>query len=163
MPVEIGVACRSCGLAAERFESYEGGPAHRSEELADAWQGLLDNWDSGDAHEEFAALVAARGDYRGGAGHYRETAADPERAQRSQEMLQRIQSMAAAALLSSKPKLAREEEPFKGVVVLLMVLVLVAGAGGIYLMIKHNQSSEPSPRILRPGPIKTSPALERKK
>jgi hypothetical protein len=153
-PVEAGVACSSCGLAAEHFDSYQGEAGAPDQELASAWEGVVANWDSQDAHENFVELVAARGDYRGGASHYRETASNPDQAQRSKEMLDRIQSMAAAALLSSKPKLVREEEPFKSVVVLLMVLILAAGTGGIYFMIKHKQSGQKTPRVYRSGPIK---------
>lgn len=154
-----GSACGSCGLATERFASFVADEGDTDQELGEAWQSLLQNWQSQEAHERFLRNVAAAGDYRGGAGRYRALAADAERASRAQDMLQRIQTMAAAALLSSKPKVVSEEEPFKRVVVLLMVLVLLAGAGGMYIMVwgkRHQQRREPAPRMDRPSGLKSS-------
>ena len=143
-------ACGSCGLAAEHFASFEADKGHCDVQLDEAWQRLLQSWQSDEAHEAFVRMLASAGNYRDGATRYREAAADAERAVRPQEMLQRIQATAAAALLSSKPKLVSEEEPFKGVVVLLMVLVLAAGAGGIYFTMiggqQHQRRGERDPR-----------------
>ena len=57
-------------------------------------------------------------------------------------MLDRIQSMATAALLSAKPKITEEKEPFKGVVILLMVMVLLAAGIGLFLMTRDSGNAK---------------------
>ena len=91
------------------------------------------------------AEVARSGAYGEAARRYRLAADEPSQKARAHDLLARIRSMAAAALLSSPPKVAPADEPFKGVLVLLIVLVAIAGAGGVYAMMKSNSHATPSP------------------
>lgn len=140
-PVDMELdACASCGLATLLFAEYQADESKDDHELEDAWQRLNENWQAEEQHEDFMRHVASTGDFRGGAARYRVSQRDASRAARSSKMLNRIQTMAAAALLSTKPQLAREKEPFKGAVVLLIFMVTVAAAGGLYAFFKSNSA-----------------------
>lgn len=149
-------ACASCGLAVAKFENFK--QDSRSDNLGEGWQHLEDNWESDDAHEAFMVLVAGSGDFRGGAARYRACERDSLRAERCRKMLDRIQSMATAAILSSKPKLAdQHDEPFKKVVVLLLILVMLGAVAGFYFIFVKAKKKPSRWDIRTPAPRSTVP------
>ncbi len=134
-PVTVGAeSCASCGLAVDKFAAYSGNGPAAAPELVSAWGRAEANWQDGNVHEDFVAEVSLSGNYRAGALWYRQASADPERAAKALEMLDRVQAMATAALMSSKPKIEDEKEPYRNVVILLMVMLFLAAGVGIILM-----------------------------
>jgi hypothetical protein len=148
-------ACPSCGLTAELFASYEGDDNQDNKDLEGAWQGVKDNWSSDDAHEGFMRRVAIAGDYRAAAARYRATESDPDRAERSRKMLNRIQTMATAALLTSSPKSARKKQAIKGPLVLVLVFLLIAAAGGVYFLFVKARKSQSQNKTYYDSPVRT--------
>jgi hypothetical protein len=142
-------ACASCGLASARFADFQ--PDEGVDALEEPWLRLQDQWDSEDEHEAFMGQVAGSGDFRGGAARYRRSQTDPARAERSRKMLDRIQSMATATLLATKPKIPAEKEPFKGAIVMLLVLVMVAVVAGTYFVVVKAKGEPPAYRPARGG------------
>jgi hypothetical protein len=136
------IACSSCGLATDLFGSW----AKRSEGqgLESEWEAVATNWKSDSAHEKFIQAMVAQGDYRGGALCYRQMAEEqPERKEHCEAMLERIQRMATVALLPQRREtVAKEREPFKGVLALIMILVLTGAGLGVYLMVKRTQGAK---------------------
>ena len=100
----------------------------------DGWQVVEDRWLDDSAHEEFAASVVMSQNYGLAARCYRQAAADPARAERADQMLERMRSMATAALLSRRPTIVDEKEPYRGVLILLMVMLFIGAGVGIVLM-----------------------------
>ncbi len=134
-PVSDGVThCPACGLDREKFVGFSLGDPQELSRLTDGWQVVESRWQDDSAHEEFAANVVVSGSYGLAARCYRQAAADPARAQRAEKMLERMRSMATAALLSRKPKLVQEKEPYRGVLILLMVILFIGAGVGIVLM-----------------------------
>ena len=126
--------CPGCGLGRDKFASFDSGETPAAPELVSAWKRVESNWGANSAHEDFAAEVALAGNYRLGARFYRQASASVERAEKSRQMLDRMQSMATAALLSTKPKIVEEKQPYKNVVIVLMVMLMLAAGVGIILM-----------------------------
>ncbi len=154
--VDAGVnACNSCGLSTALFADFEHDGLGEDHELEDAWQQVCEEWSSDERHEDFMKLVASSGDYRIAALCYRGSAADAAHSQRSEQMLKRIHSMASVALLSTRPKIAAEREPFRGVVILLIALIFLAGAIGMYFIFK---SKSPRAGKRYPGSSRSQPA-----
>lgn len=129
-------ACNSCGLALARFADFQPSLQEFDSGLEDAWSRLCADWDRDELHELFLTEVARGGAYGEAARRYRIAADEPGQKTGAEARLARIQSMAAAALLSSRPKVAPAEEPFRNVLVLLILLVVIAGAGGLYAIMK---------------------------
>tara|TARA_R110002096_G_scaffold423452_2_gene630602 strand:- start:5456 stop:6076 length:621 start_codon:yes stop_codon:yes gene_type:complete len=133
---EASASCPGCGLTREKFLDYDKTGPTAEPELTSAWERVEAAWQKDAAHEDFAAEVALSGNYRLGALWYRQAVSDPQRASKAQQMLDRMQSMATAALMSSKPKIEEEKQPYKNVIILLMVLLFIGAGVGIVLMKK---------------------------
>lgn len=155
-------ACRSCGLAADRFSDFTKAQPSFDQRLEQAWSELSENWQDDDLHESFLAEVVRSSDYKEAARRYRVAADEVGQAAKAKQVLLRIQRMASAALLSSRPKVAPEPEPFRAVVMLLIALVVLAGAGGVYVMMKRADVPvvEPHPKTV---PTSVPPAPLRKR
>ncbi len=126
--------CPTCGLDKDKFVGFSSGDPLELSLLMDGWQVVEDRWLDDSAHEEFAASVVMSENYGLAARCYRQAAADPTRAQRADQMLERMRSMATAALLSRRPTLVEEKEPYRGVLLLLMVMLFIGAGVGIVLM-----------------------------
>ena len=145
--------CPSCGLTREKFSGYAAEGPSAAPELRSAWGRVEAGWNRDSTHEDFAAEVALSGNYRLGALWYRQAASSADRAQKANQMLDRMQSMATAALMSTKPKVEEEKQPYKNVVILLMVLLFVGAGVGIVLMSKGVETVAPpiEPTFQAPG------------
>jgi hypothetical protein len=144
-------ACPSCGLLRERFNDFaRGGPGEDADDLEALWAACEESWSETSRHDRFVEAVASSGRYAYAARRYREATrrrpADPVATAR----LERISRMAEAALILERTARPSDDEgatPYKGAIILLMVLLL-AGAGlSVYLFARGGD--EP-PR--RPGP-----------
>ncbi len=140
---EESTSCPSCGLTKEKFSGYSDAEPSAAPELASAWGRVESAWNQDSAHEDLVAEVSLCGNYRLGALWYRQASSDPARKQKAEEMLDRIQSMATAALMSIKPKVEEEKQPYKNVVILLMVMLFLAAGAGIVLMNKGDEQPAP--------------------
>ncbi len=133
VPVESEqLACPSCGLGTERFGDYEADEKPEDHDIEDAWQRLAADWESEDAHESFMHVVASTSSYRGAAARYRVTEADASRAKRSRKMLDRIQTMATAALLATAPSSTKRKDAVNGPMVVVLLLLITVAAGAVY-------------------------------
>ncbi|MCP4446014.1 MAG: hypothetical protein GY811_11805 [Myxococcales bacterium] len=130
---EGSMNCPGCGLGRDRFSDFDQAGPTATPALASAWKRVEAAWNKNSAHEDFAAEVALASDYRLGALWYRQAATVEGRAEKAIEMLDRMQTMATAALISVKPVVKEEEQPYKNVVILLMVLLFLGAGVGIIL------------------------------
>lgn len=157
---ETTMACPSCGLGAANFEEFAAAVAKAGDNhlLDESWQRLLDDWDSDETHEAFVIEVVKTSSYREAARKYRDVASDEARRVRANRMLERIQTMATATLLATPRKNTAEPEPFRNVIVMLLVLLLLAAAGGIYAMMKTNDTGRVEiKRKVKPTIMKAKP------
>jgi hypothetical protein len=144
-------ACPSCGLLRERFADFAGpGAGEDADDLEALWTACEEDWSEPSRHDRFVEAVASSGRYAYAARRYREATrrrpADPVATAR----LERISRMAEAALIlekTARPSDDAAATPYKGAMILLMVLLL-AGAGlSIYLF---SRGGDEVPR--RPSP-----------
>ncbi len=134
-------ACTQCGLSRENFSSYKRSEIAGEDNVATGWASLQKAWHSDDAHRAFTNSLVESGDFRGGAAKYREAAKTESKRIRSEEMLESIQKMASVALLTSKPKVSDEKEPFGGVMLMLVACFVLAGASVLYAMMRDDESA----------------------
>ncbi len=147
-------ACRVCGLAADRFAAWDA--AHRTLEprLEAAWRACLAAWHDAGAHERFLERVAAQSAYSDAARRYRARLRDHGGDATDEARLARIAKMAEAALLSravASKDAANDKEPYRGVLLMLIMLVVLGGAGATYMLLgqgngEHQSSQERSSR-----------------
>jgi len=138
-------ACRSCGLLAERMADF----AHDDEgedEVAELWVAVEERWDHDDVHEAYLARIVERGAYAVAARRYRKRARTGDT--RAQSYLERVGRMAQVGLTRPTQVAEDGKEPFRGVAILLLVLLVVGGAVGTYAIVKfrsHGGSEAPRP------------------
>ncbi|MBL4632654.1 MAG: hypothetical protein JKY56_02205 [Kofleriaceae bacterium] len=133
-------ACSQCGLSRENYSSYKSSEISGDGSVATGWASLQKAWHSDDAHRAFTNSLVESGDFRGGAAKYREAAKTESKRIRCEEMLDSIQKMASVALLTSKPKVSDEKEPFGGVMLMLVACFVLAGASVLYAMMRDDES-----------------------
>jgi hypothetical protein len=146
-------ACRACGLAADRFEAYASeaddaaGP-----ELDELWAACADDWHDDAAHDRFIEAASVAGMYAYAARRYRGHARDNPGDSRAEAALARLRRMAEATLLSAAAARQPEagKEPYRGVVLLMITLVLLAGIGGVYMLFR-GASSPDQPGVDQPA------------
>lgn len=136
-------SCPSCGLTREKFLGFASAGPAAAPELVSAWKRAEESWGKSSVHEDFVAEISLSGNYRAGALWYRQASTDPVRAGKALEMLDRVQAMATAALMSAKPKLEVEKEPYKNVLILLMVMLFLGAGVGFILM--SGNDAKPAP------------------
>jgi hypothetical protein len=146
-------ACRSCGLAVERFESYERDPIEAPPPVLAAWEACAAAWDDDGGHERFRAVAAATGAFAFAARAYRQ--ARQERGgddARAADGLARVQHMAEAALLT-RPTGERGEggapagrRSYRGAAVLLLLFLLLAAFGLVVVMTRAVRDQEAGDR-----------------
>ncbi len=155
-------ACPSCGLRSERFLDFAAPSGELSERLDKSWSKVEGDWSNEGMHEQFLREATFSGDYRAAAARYRVAAQQDERKAQAERMLARIQAMATAALLSSKPKVEAVEEPFRRVVMLLMGLVFLLAAGGVYLMMKPPTPAATMPLVTPGKKVQDGPRIQQR-
>lgn len=152
-------ACRACGLAAARFAEFRAGVAEAVGELEALWQATLADWDEPAAHRRFLEAASGADAFAAAARRYREVLRERPGNPEADAALKRITRMAEAAMLArsaARTTEAESKEPYKNVLILLIALVLVAGVGAMYVMLRA--AGEESPGRT---PV-TAPGLERR-
>jgi hypothetical protein len=139
-----GDACRGCGLLASRFDEFRASDdAAADPPVVAAWEQALAAWDEPARHDRFVELASEKGAYAYAARRYRERLrADPDDAV-ARGRLDRITRMAEAALLATAHarKLAGTKEPYRGSVLVLVLLLVGIAIGGIYAMTRHKSTT----------------------
>jgi hypothetical protein len=152
-------ACAACGLAAERFDGYERAPAEGPPEVLAAWKVCLDHWDDDAVHDRFRALAAATGAFPFAARLYRQAARERPGDERAATGLARVQRMAEAALLA-RPAASeragvepggRRHGPYRGVTLVLVVVLLLLTLAGIMATMKTTANLDLEPPASPPS------------
>jgi DNA-directed RNA polymerase subunit M/transcription elongation factor TFIIS len=162
-PVPKGAeACPACGLGRPRFAAFSAEPADEPAAVAAAWAECRARWTEPETHDRFLDAVTAAQAFDAGARRYREVLRESPADERARQGLARVRRRAEAALLAApvRAKGPAGPEPYKNVVLLLLVLVALGGIFGIYALFRaRNAQSEPDPGAPRPeqhAPLKHS-------
>ena len=140
-------ACCDCGLMRTRFAQFAADAAESDPVLENLWKDCLDNWNDPDAHDSFAAHASQLGSFAQAARRYREYgkahSGNPVATEVATTRLARITKMAEVSLLAKRP-VATDElggGHYRGVVILLVFMLLVGVAAGVYTLTKKSASS----------------------
>jgi len=144
-------ACRVCGLRAERMASYAAqNPAgNAAPELLAAWAVVEAGWDDVDAHDKLGNLIASHNAYAWAARRYRDRLRAAPDDPIATDRLARITRITEASLRASA--VARSDarsdgmpasvaKPYRGVITVLIMLVVVIAAGTIYALASTSSS-----------------------
>lgn len=107
--------------------------------VTSAWDELVATWDDQAKHDALLGLVARYSCYAWAAGKYRERGDDPIAAQQ----LVRLRKAATATMLATatvRPDPAGV--PFKGSLLVLVVVAILAGVGLIYLQFRQQHVTQ---------------------
>jgi hypothetical protein len=146
-------ACRSCGLAAARFDGFRASEPEGEDRLEALWEAAQADWDDDEGHRRFIEAAAATDSFAIAARRYREVLRQRPGDPRADTALKRITRMAEASMMAraaARPGEAEGKEPYKNVLILLIALVMLAGAGAMYLMVRSAGQEEPT-RVPVPG------------
>lgn len=167
-------SCRQCGLRAERMDDFAAAQDDEAPpELVRLWRQLEASWHDDAAHDRFVEAASARGAFAYAARRYRSVAAERPTDRRGPARLARLSRMAEAALLAAAAgrsiKAEPGSEPYKGVVLMLVGLLFLAGLGGAYLLLAGGKGDgervappplpADGPRLRAPGPAPTRGTL----
>jgi hypothetical protein len=115
-------------------------PANIPEAVEAAWRACEDRWDDAAAHDAFFALASQHGCYAWAAGRYRARAGDAT----ADRMLDKIRRAATATMLAT----ASKREPARGapyrMTVVLMIVLMLAAIGGIVYVANLRHGASPT-------------------
>ena len=159
-------ACRTCGLSSELWEGYEPPELEHdaSPKLSALWDACQESWDDSDVHAAFAEQASTEGAYLYAVRLYRRAVLDRagsgDGSEVAKRQLERLARMSEVALLPGTASLEHAgPEPYKNVLILLIALLVIGGALGMYALIRTNASGDDGP----PQPIDTRvPATHRR-
>jgi hypothetical protein len=140
------LSCPQCGLLADRFASYaDSADDDIPPTLTEAWAGCEADWENPVAHDRFLEAASASDMYAFAARHYRRAIGRGLRDDVARSYLERVTRMVEArALVAAAGTDNEPREPYKGVLFMLVLLVLAAGVGGVWMMTR--MSDEPASR-----------------
>lgn len=157
---EGATACRACGLATSRWDTYTDDPAPEAApiEVTAAWERLAGEWGDPEAHERFLRVVAATGSFAHAGRAYRRAARERGATdERAAAGIERVRRMAEAALLGARsgahlpsatthvrPGGAGERERYRNMAGLVVVGLLLVILGGLVLYLVR-ATRRPSP------------------
>jgi hypothetical protein len=154
-PQKAGAAaCTSCGLAVDRWPSFS---AERDEKATPdaraAWERVLARWDDESRHEALFAVISARGEYSWAAGRYREQARErPGDAIAAKQMERIKRALEATLLISGTQREKAGPSPYKNLITMLGVLIVVLVVGMAYVFIKSRSSGDDAQSVSQPVP-----------
>jgi hypothetical protein len=108
-----------------------------SAELDAAWQVVVDKWDDQAAHDKLLGLVAQSSSFKWAATQYKQRAGDPV----ADAQLERIRKAAIATMFATGAKKREPATPYRGVMVVLIVLVFMMVLGLVGLKLIHGLHS----------------------
>ena len=136
---EKKAACPGCGLMREHFDSFAAEVAGSAPPaLETLWSSCEEDWSDADTHEKFIELAAGGDDYAYAARRYRQIIRRRPKDTIARLQLERISKMTEAAMMARKAVVVKDEgmTHYKGLIVLLVLLVAVAGVGGYWVLSK---------------------------
>jgi hypothetical protein len=138
-------ACAVCGLLREKFADFAATRPDEPEAVATAWAACRERWDEPAAHDRFLEAVAAAKAFPAAARRYRDVLRETPGDERARRGVDRVTRMAEAALLGSPASArlaAKTPEPYKNVVLLLLILVCLGGIFGIYGLVRARNARD---------------------
>jgi hypothetical protein len=147
-------ACRACGLATDRFDSYQRVAVDAPPVVVAAWQACAAAWDEERVHEAFCAAVSATGAFAFAAQAYRGAARERPGDARAADGLARVQRLAEVALLARTPSPSEPSEVrrFRGAALVVLALCLIAALGAVALLIARTSREQELERPAVSGP-----------
>jgi ribosomal protein L40E len=148
--VESASACKKCGLAVDRMQSFASSrEADVPEVLVAAWHAAVEHWDDDARHEEVLRLVTANDAYSWAASKYRGKAGDPI----ADRYLDRVRKSAEATMMTSATaRNAEIKNPYKNTIAMLVILAVAILGGLLYAFVKSSKA-EPTPPTI-PAEVK---------
>ncbi len=144
-------ACGVCGLRADRFQDYVNadGEHAASPALEALWLRCEEEWEDAGRHTRFVETASTENAYAYAARRYRAMLSKRPSDDVASAQIDRLTKMAEVALLgasSGREGSARGPEPYRNVLILLIVLLLIGGVLGMYALLRTNtQASDASP------------------
>jgi hypothetical protein len=139
------VACPSCGLRRVMFGRFRTSSMERvPHTLEKLWRQLEGEWASPELHERFLAQVSLCGAYAYAASRYRKAARQRQSDAIANLQLERLSRMVHAVMAVSAVRAEGERDgrPYRGVVILLVLLVGLGGAALLYLFHRGGPSEQ---------------------
>jgi len=162
-------ACPRCGLAADRVEAYtRARDAAAPEEVAAAWDRVIEAWDDAERHDTLLRRVAQHDAYAWAAARYREAKraapaspapfrSYPDHAVDAiaDRQLDRMRRAALATLLAgASAREARARSPYRATRAILAMLIFAVLAGLVFAMVIERNP----PAGAGPAPPAAAPA-----
>lgn len=131
-------ACKRCGLATDRFDSFAGTrDAEVPDALIAAWDNAVAKWDDQARHDEVIRLVTQHDAYAWAAARYR---TKPDAI--GERHLERVRKSAEATMLSAAvARQAAGKKPYRGTTMMLVLLAVALFAGLAMAMVARNKAA----------------------
>lgn len=147
-PLRAGLdACATCGLTRTRMASFS---AERDTSVTGAvqaaWDRVIEDWSDEARHEAVFRLATEWGEYNWVAARYREQARTREGDPIAPKQMERIRRAIEATLLVSGT--AREKpqpSPYKNLLAMFALLLILLGIGAFYIYMKSKTTSDVPP------------------
>jgi hypothetical protein len=108
-----------------------------------AWSELAEHWDEQPRHDALLGLVAQHECYAWAAAQYKARGDDPIAARQ----LERIRkALFATMMVTAKPKPDPTKVPFKGAILVLVMVAILTGVGMLYLQFRQAHTAQIHPR-----------------
>jgi hypothetical protein len=108
-----------------------------------AWSELAEHWDEQARHDAFLGMVAQHECYAWAAAQYKARGDDPIAARQ----LERIRkALFATMMVTATRKPGSDKVPFKGSILVLVVVVILTAVGLVYLQFRQAHTAQIQPR-----------------
>jgi hypothetical protein len=135
-------ACPKCGLIADRWAAFAAQQTSSvSPAVQAAWQRTVDDWADRARHDAMFELASRTGELAWTAARYREQQRARTGDATASAQLERIRRAAEATLTVSKTIAAERGTPYKSVLAFLLIVVIAAIAGLVYVRVMHGNKS----------------------
>ncbi len=131
-----------------------------TEALRAAWDRVVESWSDEERHEAVFRIVTERGEYSWVAARYREQARAREGDPIAAKQMERIRRAIEATLLVSAT--AREKpaaSPYKNLLALFALLLILLGIGAFYIYMKSKTTVDEPPPAPSVAPMSPRPQV----
>lgn len=146
-------ACARCGLNAARMDAYRSNrDASVPPRVAAAWDHAVAHWHEPAAHDRVVAIAAELESFAWIATRYRELARTGDAI--AQAQLARVSRATEVALTIgavARRAAAPEKAPYRGLVLMVAVLVLIVLGTWVYAQLRPSSRDVPAPVTTIPG------------
>jgi hypothetical protein len=147
-------ACPSCGLKRVMFARFRASAGDRVPPgLERMWRRVESSWGDPELHEQFLAQVSLCGAYAYAASCYRRAARARQSDAIAKLQLERLSRMVHAVMAVSAVRAQSKtgSRPYRGLVVLLIMLVALGGVASIFLFKRRGAPAEQSVERVPPS------------